>query len=174
RNMTDRHSSPLTQANDFADQLELRFPILLAPMAGACPPSLSIAVANAGGLGACGALMMNPDEIRAWANEFRKGSDGAFQINLWIPEPAPARDAELERRQREFLGTWGPAVAPEAGDGVLPDFDKQCQVILEISPKVVSSIMGLYPQSFVSELKTRGILWFANATTVSEAKAAEQ
>lgn len=157
-----------------AAQLGIRLPILLAPMAGACPPSLSIAVANAGGLGACGALMMKPDEIRTWADEFRAGSQNAFQINLWIPEPAPTRDAEVERLQREFLSTWGPAVAPEAGDAALPDFDKQCEMILEIAPKVVSSIMGLYPPSFVLDLKARRILWFANATTVPEAKAAEE
>ena len=171
--MRDENSSPIVRATDFAAQLGLRLPILLAPMAGACAPSLSIAVANAGGLGACGALMMKPDEIRGWADEFCKGSRGTFQVNLWIPEPAPTRDAELERRQREFLGGWGPSVPPEAGDAGLPDFDRQCEMILEISPKVVSSIMGLYPQSFVSELKRRGILWFANATTVAESKAAE-
>ncbi len=32
--------------------------------------------------------------------------------------------------------------------------------------------MGLYEPSFVGEMKTRGILWFATATTVAEAKAA--
>jgi len=51
-----------TQA--FCRRFELRVPILLAPMAGACPASLSIAVANAGGLGACGVLLMQPDEIK--------------------------------------------------------------------------------------------------------------
>lgn len=34
--------------------------------------------------------------------------------------------------------------------------------------------MGLYPPPFVSKLKSRGILWFATATTVAEAKAAEE
>jgi nitronate monooxygenase len=33
--------------------------------------------------------------------------------------------------------------------------------------------MGLYAPAFVSEMKARGILWFATATTVDEAKAAE-
>src|SRR5437660_11299202 len=98
-----RYSSPRTRADDFANRLNIRLPILLAPMAGACPPWLSIAVANAGGLGACGALMMKPDEIRAWSDEFRKGSPGEFQVNLWIPEAPPARDFELEKQQREFL-----------------------------------------------------------------------
>jgi nitronate monooxygenase len=168
-----KDSSPRARAETFASRLGIRLPILLAPMAGACPPSLSIAVANAGGLGACGALLLKPDEIKAWSAEFREGSRGGFQINLWIPEAAPVRDIELEKRQREFLATWGPAVLPEAGDVKLPDFAAQGQAVLAAAPKAISSIMGVYAPAFVSEMKSRGILWFATATTVDEAKAAE-
>jgi nitronate monooxygenase len=124
-------------------------------------------------MGAYGALLMSPNEIRNWGREFRAGSKGEFQINLWIPDPPPDRDAELEKQVREFLAKWGPAVPPEAGDAKPPDYDAQCQALLDVAPKAVSSIMGLYPQAFVAELKSRGILWFANATTVVEAKAAE-
>lgn len=167
------YSSPHERSEDFANRLGIRLPILLAPMAGACPPSLSIAVANAGGLGACGALMMKPDEIGAWSAEFREGSQGEFQINLWIPDVPPTRDFELEKRQREFLGMWGPPVPAEAGDAMLPDFEAQCQAMIAAAPKVISSIMGLYAPAFVTEMKAHGILWFATATTVAEAKAAE-
>ena len=169
-------SSPSSRvrAEGFANDLGIRRPILLAPMAGACPVSLSVAVAEAGGLGACGALLMKPDEIVEWGRRFREGSRGKFQINLWIPDPPPVRDVELESRQREFLATWGPVVPPDAGDATLPEFAAQCDAILEVAPGVVSSIMGLYPPTFVSKLKSRGILWFASATTVAEAKAAEE
>jgi len=170
----DRFSSPIARAEAFADRLGVRLPILLAPMAGACPPSLSIAVANAGGLGAYGALLMKPEEIRSWSTEFRAGSQGEFQINLWIPSPPPIRDFELEKRQREFLGNWGPAVPAEAGDTALPNFEAQCQAMLEVAPKAISSIMGLYSPSFIAELKAHKILWFATVTTVAEAKAAEE
>lgn len=173
-NKKESNVRPLQRAENFAHELGIGLPILLAPMAGACPPSLSIAVANAGGLGACGALMMKPDEISAWAREFREGSDGHFQMNLWIPDPLPLRDAELERKQREFLKGWGPDVPPEAGDARPPDFEAQCRTILDIRPKAVSSIMGLYPAALVAGVKARGILWFATATTVVEAKAAEE
>src|ERR1700683_5232356 len=44
-------SQTLDRAEAFCDRFGLQVPILLAPMAGACPPALSIAVANAGGLG---------------------------------------------------------------------------------------------------------------------------
>lgn len=118
--------------------------------------------------------MMKPDEILAWSAEFRASSGGEFQFNLWIPDPPPNRDAGLETRQREFLANWGPPVPPEAGNTALPDFEAQCQAILTVAPKAVSSIMGLYPAKFVTELKARGILWFATATTVAEAKAAEE
>ena len=38
--------SPLDRAQSFSDRFGIRLPILLAPMAGACPPALSIAVAR--------------------------------------------------------------------------------------------------------------------------------
>ena len=164
----------LQRVESFTHRLGIRLPILLAPMAGACPPPLSVAVAQAGGLGACGALLMKPHQIVTWADEFRSASSGGFQMNLWIPDPAPKRDSEVETRVREFLASWGPAVPAEAGDVKLPNFEDQCRALLSVSPKAISSIMGLYPPEFVREIKARGILWFATATTVPEARAAEQ
>ena len=164
--------SPLERARAFTEFVGIRLPVLLAPMAGACPPSLSIAVANAGGLGSCGAVLMTPDVILNWSREFRQESDGEFQMNLWIPDPPPICDPERESQQRAFLAGWGPAVDPGAGDAVLPDFEAQCEALLAAKPRVISSIMGLYSADYVAEMKSRGILWFATATTVDEARAA--
>jgi nitronate monooxygenase len=163
----------LTRADAFCESFNLRAPILMAPMAGACPSSLAIAVANAGGLGGCGALLMQPDAIRQWAGEVRAATNGAFQLNLWIPDPPPRRDAAAEDAVRNFLKGWGPEVAREAGDVALPDFAAQCEAMLDAGPPIISSIMGLYPHAFVARMKQKGIRWFANATTVAEAKAAE-
>jgi nitronate monooxygenase len=143
-------------------------------MAGACPPSLSIAVANAGGLGGCGAVLMTPTAIRDWVSEMRAGSHGPFQINLWVPGPVPHRNAAAEEAVCFFLSQWGPSVTPKAGDAQPPDFAAQCEALLEASPSIISSIMGLYPPTFVAAMKARAIRWFANATTVAEARAAEQ
>jgi nitronate monooxygenase len=153
----------------FCRRYGLRLPILEAPMAGASPASLAIAVANAGGMGALGALVTSPQGIREWASEFKSQSNGSFQLNVWIPDPPPVRDAAREAAVRDFLGGWGPPVPPEAGDARLHDFNEQCRVFLEIAPPVVSSIMGLYPPDFVRQCKARGIAWFANVTTLAEA-----
>lgn len=164
----------IARAEAFAVWLGIRIPVLLAPMAGACPPGLSAAVANVGGLGACGALLLTPEAIGAWAEDFRAASHGGFQINLWIPEPPPVRDAQAEGAVRDFLGGWGPPVAAQAGDARLQDFEAQCAAMLAASPAVASSIMGLYPPAMVAQMKARGIRWFANVTTLAEARAAEE
>ena len=136
---------PRARAEEFCRRFGLRLPILMAPMAGACPPALAIAVAAAGGMGACGALQMAPEAIAAWAGQMRAASNGAFQFNLWIPDPPPVRDAAHEAEVRDFLAQWGPPVAAEAGDAALPDFAAQCEALLAARPAVISSIMGLYP-----------------------------
>jgi nitronate monooxygenase len=168
------HQTPIGRAEEFASRLGISVPILLAPMAGACAPPLSIAVANAGGLGACGALLMSSEQITTWCSEFRRQSAGEFQLNLWIPGIEIRRDLEIEQQQREFLASWGPPVDPTAGAAVLPDFKAQFEAMVQASPKAISSIMGLYPTSCVAEMKARGILWLATVTTAAEARAAEE
>ena len=163
---------PLERGTAFSARYGLKFPILLAPMAGACPARLSIAVANAGGMGAMGALVTPPAGIRTWVEEFRSKSNGPFQLNVWIPDPQPRREAHVEARMRAFLASWGPAVPADAGNATLPDFDAQLDTFLQMGPTAVSSIMGVFPDAFVTKLKDRGIAWFATATTLAEAKAA--
>lgn len=167
-------STARNRAEAFCARFGLRAPILQAPMAGASPAPLAAAVANAGGMGALGALLTPPDGIREWAAAFRDRSNSGFQINLWIPDDPPERDAEHEARVRDTLSRVGGVPVPDAGPGpFLPDFAAQCDAILDAAPPVVSSIMGVFPPEYVARLKARGIAWFANATTAAEARAAE-
>ncbi len=165
---------PRERAQAFCATYGLRFPILLAPMAGACPAGLSIAVANAGGMGAMGALLTTPDGIRQWVSEFRAASRGPVQLNTWIPDPSPLRDGDAEARTRAFLSSWGPDVPQSAGDVSRPDINEQCEAFLAAAPTAVSSIMGLFPPQFVARFKATGIAWFATATTLDEAKLAQE
>jgi nitronate monooxygenase len=157
----------------FCERFGLKLPILLAPMAGASAPTLSAAVGTAGGMGALGALLMQPSEILEWAATVRGSSPGIFQLNLWVPDPPPARDASRETELRSFLAQWGPQVPPTAGDAVPPDFGEQCEALLDANPAAVSSVMGLFPADYVARAKSKRIAWFAIISTVSEAKQAE-
>jgi nitronate monooxygenase len=165
----------LQRAQAFAARHGLRLPVCMAPMAGVTGTDLPLAVVAAGGMGALGALMTEPAAIASWVQRVRERQAAApLQLNLWIPEPAPVRDAAHEARLRDFLGRFGPPVAPQAGDAQLPDFQAQCEALLAARPTVVSSVMGLFDPDFVQRLKDAGIAWWATATTVSEALQAER
>lgn len=163
----------IERAEAFCEAYDLRVPILMAPMAGACPAELAIAVGKAGGMGACGTLLMQPEAIAKWAGDVRQGTNGAFQLNVWIPDPEPERDRIHETAVREFLGQWGPDVPADTADAKLIDFEAQCDAMIDAGPHVISSIMGLYPEDIVERIKAANIKWFANVTTVAEAIAAE-
>lgn len=165
--------NPNERAALFCKQFEIQVPILMAPMAGACPPQLAIAVANGGGMGACGALLMDKNRISKWAQDVRLQTNGAFQINLWIPDPDPERDLQNEYRVREFLREWGPEIDESIANSAPLDFDAHCDAILAAGPAVISSIMGVYPDHFVARMKEQNIKWFASVTTVTEAIAAQ-
>lgn len=139
----------IKRSEEFAATYGAKSPIMLGSMAGACPVNLSIAVANGGGMGACGALLMQPEAIKKWATEFRAGSVGPFQLNLWIPDAPAARNNTQEARIKNFLNQWGPEVSPDAANNTPPNFQDQCEALLDIAPPVISSIMGLFDHNYV-------------------------
>ena len=163
----------MARVDAFRQRFGLRLPILLSPMAGTCPVPLSAAAVAAGGMGAMGAVLSSPQDIVQWMEAFRAAGGGPAQVNLWVPDPPPRRDAAAEAEVRAFLGAWGPPVDAAAGDATPADFDAQFDALLAARPAVASSIMGLFRPDQVRRLRQAGIAWFACATTLDEALAAE-
>jgi nitronate monooxygenase len=160
------------RARRFCSLFQLRLPVLLAPMAGVPAMALPLAVAQAGGMGAVGALLFDSAQIADWAARYRAATAAPLQVNLWVPDPPPLRDAAHEAALRRFLAAFGPEVSAAAADAPLQDFNAQCAAALAARPAAVSSIMGLFAPAFVDELHRAGIAWFATVTTVAEARAA--
>jgi nitronate monooxygenase len=117
---------------------------------------------------------LSPDKIKAWAGEVRKNTNGGFQLNSWIPDPDPGRNAEQETQLRELPAQWGPAVPKEIADKPMHDFEEQVEAMIEAGPSMISSIMGLYPPEMIAKMKSRNIAWLAQVSTVTEARAAEE
>ncbi|MCL7713187.1 NAD(P)H-dependent flavin oxidoreductase [Stenotrophomonas mori] len=168
------HTSTVsTRTASFCERFGVALPILLAPMAGACPVALSAALANAGSMGAMGAVLSSPEQIGQWMADFRARSQGPAQVNLWVPDPSPVRDHEAEAATRAFLGNWGPPVAVAAGDAAPAGFQEQFEALLRARPAVASTIMGVFSGPQVQRLREAGIAWFACATTLDEALQAQ-
>ncbi len=164
----------LEKAKKFCDSYGLDVPIIMAPMAGACPVELAAAICNAGGMGACGALNLEPDQIFSWTEKLRSHTNGSFLLNTWVAGPKPIRNVEHEQQVRKFLSVFGPSIPEEVANQPLISFEKQCQAMLEANPNVISSIMGLFKPAFVEQLRRQKIRWFATVTSVTEAVLAEK
>ncbi|MGH8053505.1 MAG: NAD(P)H-dependent flavin oxidoreductase [Stenotrophomonas sp.] len=162
-----------SRANAFCERFGVELPILLAPMAGACPVPLSAALANVGSMGAMGAVLSTPEQIGQWMGAFRTQSQGPAQVNLWVPDPAPVRDVAAEAATRDFLGKWGPQVPAAAGDAGPADFDAQFEALIQARPAVASTIMGVLSAAQVQRLRAANIAWFACVTTLDEALQAQ-
>ncbi|MBK5912491.1 nitronate monooxygenase [Rhodothalassium salexigens] len=167
------NTDPIRRAERFCERFGGCMPILLAPMAGACPPALSIEIMKAGGWGAAGCLLMQPEQITAWADNVRSAAGRACQLNAWIPEPSRPLRHDHEAALRQFLSGWCDPPALDDAAGRLPDFDAQCEAMLAARPAAISSIMGVFSAEYVAKLKAAGVSWMASVTTVAEAKTAQ-
>jgi len=165
-----------TDSNLF-QQLGLKHPLIVAPMAGG-PSSVDLvaAASAAGALGAMGGAYSNAAAIETFAAQVRQRTDKPFSINLFIPHSIPEAAADrVERaveatvRYRQELELPSPQLSPPYEE----DFDAQFETVLRIKPACFSFVFGLLPADHVREAKKAGIPLIGTATTLDEARALE-
>ena len=164
-------------SNSLTERLNLKYPIILAPMGIITTPALAAAVSNAGGLGGMGMWGLTAEDAARRVAGFRQLSPGSLNVNypLW---PEPRYTAEATEAMRRHLQPHyddkglGPVPQPQ---GVASDVSPEhVAMLLEQKPEVVSFHFGLPDQKVVDAIKSAGIFVQSSATTVSEARLLEQ
>jgi nitronate monooxygenase len=158
-------------------RLDLRHPIVQAPMAGGGDtPALVAAVCEAGALGSIGAAYLTPQQIADAARAVRERTRRPFGINLFAPvaraeAPADLR-AAVDRVAPYFreLGLPPPATPAWPGD----TFAELFPAALESGAAVFSFTFGVPPAAAIEAAKARGMFLAGTATTVDEAIALER
>ncbi|KVA30594.1 2-nitropropane dioxygenase [Burkholderia cepacia] len=155
--------------------LDIRTPIIQAPMAGVGTPALAAAMSNAGGLGSLGVGATNADGARKMIRDTRALTDRPFNVNLFCHRPARA-DAAVERAWLDWLapafreqGATPPASLSEIYTSFVED-DAMLVMLIEEKPAVVSFHFGLPSDKAIGMLKRAGITLFATATHPDEAR----
>jgi nitronate monooxygenase len=133
-------TGPRERAAGFCRRYGLGAPVLEAPMAGACPVELAVAVAGAGGMGANGVVLDPPERIEEWVRRYRESTDGPLQLNTWIPDP-PVDDQDRVAAAEGFLSRFGEPAGPGRA---APVFRRAVRRDAGRRPTAVSSIMGLF------------------------------
>jgi len=158
--------------------LDVKLPILQAPMAGANGVAMAAAVTAAGGLGALPCAMLTAEQTREQIITFRQQTDGPVNLNFFchqLPEPDPARDAGWRAQFQTFYEEWQiPLDSVAAAPARQPFDDAMCEVVEEYTPALVSFHFGLPGAELLARVKQAGSRVVSSATTVAEARWLEQ
>ena len=155
------------------DLLGIELPILQAPMAGAVLADMAVAVAEAGGLGALPAALLDAEGFRSQLGIIRQRTSKPINVNFFChrpPAPDPARAAAWKERLAPYYRELGldPEMPTPAGQRA-PFDDAFCTLVEEFRPEVVSFHFGLPEPGLLARVRATGAKVIASATTVDEA-----
>lgn len=165
-------------SHDLLSKLDIRYPIIQAPMAGVSTPALAAAVSEAGGLGSIALGTSTVQGARAAIAAVREKTRRPFNVNLFTHAPAqadPAREAAWLAWLRPHFARFDaepPAALTEIYRSFLAD-EPMLELLLETRPAVASFHFGLPPQDWIDALKAAGIVLFTTATSLEEARQIE-
>lgn len=158
------------------DLLDVRLPLIQAPMAGVSTAEMAAAVSGAGGLGSIAVGAMKDEDADAVIARTLDAAAGPINVNVFV-HPAPRRDrareaAWLERLEPCFA-EFNAVPPPELAEPYRT-FDERpalLDTLLNRRPAVVSFHFGLPAVRTLRALRKRGICLLATATTAAEARA---
>ncbi|WP_033542243.1 NAD(P)H-dependent flavin oxidoreductase [Planococcus sp. CAU13] len=165
----------LTLQTNICHLLGIEYPIIQAGMAGGpATPELAAAVSEAGGLGTLGAAYLAPDALREAITAIKSATSKPFAVNIFVSKEKGdfTRLVEVQRALAPFrseLNIEEPEISSSA-DWSRQQFD----ICVKMSVPVISTAFGLLDEAQVQAAKSAGIKIIAMATTVEEAKLAEQ
>lgn len=163
---------------EMLDTLGVTLPIVQAPMAGVSTPALAAAVSNTGGLGSIGIGATDPPGARKMIEELRAATDHAFNVNVFVhetPQPDRAREAAWLDALRPYFDAFG-APPPSSLRTIYKSFaddPEMLKLLIDMKPAVVSLHFGLPSADAIAALKQAGIMLFATATNLDEARKIE-
>jgi nitronate monooxygenase len=161
--------------------LNLEHPIVQGPFGGGLSSvALTVAVADAGGLGSYGVHHLEPDEIRAIGTQLRAATSRSFALNLWVStHDLPEREMTRERfdaavRRLEPLYDEVGVTAPDYPERFAPSFESQAEAVLAVRPPAFSFVFGVPDERVLEAFRQAGIVTLGTATTPDEAVALDQ
>jgi nitronate monooxygenase len=153
--------------NALTERLNLKWPIIQAPMGSASSPGLAAAVTNAGGLGGLGMWGRTAEQAGRRIAGFRQQSGGSLNVNypIW-PDPScpPEIGAAMRNHLQAHYDAKGLGAVPQPKGRVSDVGPEHVSLLLETKPEVVSFHFGLPELDVLQALKSAGIFITSSAT----------
>lgn len=161
--------------------LKIKYPIIQGPFGGNFSSvKLVSTVSNLGGMGSFGLNSYTPEDILTIDKEIKNLTEKSYVLNLWVPiknDPVDYyKKEDFEALKKVFKPYFEQMQVPlpEISNPTTQSFELQVEAILKNKPPVASFIFGIPSKEVIIELKKRGIVIMATATTLEEALMIEE
>ena len=158
------------------EQVNVRLPVIQAPMAGAQDEELACAVAGAGGLGSLPCALLSATAVSEQVQKYRQRTHAPVNLNFFChrsPPPSLELLASFRARLEPYYRQLGLEDAAPAASARRPFDAAMCGVVEALRPEVVSFHCGLPDTELLERVRATGARLIASATTVAEARALE-
>ncbi|MBZ4187946.1 NAD(P)H-dependent flavin oxidoreductase [Niabella beijingensis] len=155
------------------DTLQIRFPVIQAPMLGVSSPEMVAAASDAGGLGSLPVGGLSPDAVAALLHRINTLTSRPYAVNLFVHHIPEVDITTLEpmRRLIQQLAKEHGYVLTDT-DLQLPRFysyKDQLEVLIRERVRIISFTFGCPDDKSIALLKKNNILLIGTATSLEEA-----
>ncbi|HEX8060277.1 MAG TPA: nitronate monooxygenase [Cyclobacteriaceae bacterium] len=160
-------------SNAFTDRLQIKYPIIQAPMLGVSTPEMAAAVSNEGGLGSLAVGGLSPDTTRTLIRKTKSLTNKPFAVNLFAHDIPPYKDSDLEP-MREFITKLAmkrgyQLNASDLTNFTLYTYSSQISVLIKEKVNIISFTFGCPDPNSIKTFKDNGCLLIGTATCLQEA-----
>lgn len=161
--------------------LQIKYPVIQAPMFGVSTPQMAAAAAKAGALGSLALADLSGDQSVKLIRKTKEMTDQPFAVNIFahhIPEITDAlkeKYAKAKQLITELAKENNMEVTlPDLQDIKVNSYHEQIDAMIEEGCKILSFTFGNLDDQSIQKLKERGVILIGTCTSVEEALVLEK
>jgi nitronate monooxygenase len=163
----------------FCNRLDLKLPILQAPMAGGIvTPELIAEVSKSGGLGSLPLGYLSLDEVQSAIRKTTALSPARFATNLFIPAFPKRVSQKQVAKLLKFINVYRERLRMPLCHTIPvwkePSIDELLDQVIQENISIISITFGMLSQAAMLRLRQRNVFVMGTATTVKEGLALEE
>lgn len=164
--------------NEITARLNLRYPLIQAPMLGITTPEMVIAIAEQGGLGSLPVGGLSPESSLQLIRKVKAKTNRPFAVNLFTHD-IPAIDLNETDAMQDFLEGLSEKYylgyeRQDVASFKFYSYKEQIALLIQEKIPVVSFTFGIPDDASIEQLKANGSILIGTATSVKEALLLEE
>lgn len=156
--------------------LQIKYPVIQAPMFGVSTPQMAAAAAKAGALGSLALADLSGDQSVKLIRKTKEMTDQPFAANIFahhIPEITDALKEQYAKAKQLITKLAKDnnmeVTLPDLQDIKVNSYHEQIDAIIEEGCKILSFTFGNLDDQSIQKLKEKGVILIGTCTSVEEA-----